>query len=423
MNTVTIREYEHIYSKVTNGETEHSLKHHDFQALQSYCDYLEEKNNTRFFTLHKDSVQAKQYVGLIQLKSGSIVEILPKISKNNKIDEDKKLFLKMLFCLKEFKFKKSSAADLGVSRMPLYEIFILMYLDELQRLLKRGLKSDYISYTDNLHFYKGKLNIGGHIRYNAAHKERFYMTYDEFSLDRPENRIIKATLLYLQKRTKSQKNKKTIFQCLAMMESVTPSSVPEKDFAKITVSRNTKEYELLMLWSKVFLLGESFTTFSGNSNAMSLLFDMNKVFEAYVGKAVKNVFNEYNVTLQENSKYLFDKPKMFHLKPDIVVKDGDRNVAILDTKWKRIRSERDISQGDMYQMYAYAHRYNVPDIWLIYPKTEKDYSGAYKFTSTNKTENSFEVNIHIFFVDVGKINDSIKDLLVCIENNREQNQL
>ena len=104
MNTVTIREYEHIYSNATNRETKHSLTHHDFQALQSYCDYLEEKNNTRFFTLHKDSVQAKQYVGLIQLKSSFIVEILPKISTNNKIDEDKQLFLKMLFCLKEFKF-------------------------------------------------------------------------------------------------------------------------------------------------------------------------------------------------------------------------------------------------------------------------------------------------------------------------------
>ncbi len=409
---ITIREYEHIKRE--------DLTKSEFETLQSYCDKLHDENNTHLFTLHKDSVQAKQYVGLIQLKSGLTVEILPKIS-NGTLEADKKIFLKMLTYLREFKFKICKNADLKVYNMPLFEIFILMYLDETLRLLKKGLKSDYISYTDNLRFFKGKLNVSGQIKYNAAHKERFYMIHDEFSLDRPENRILKATLLYLQKKTRSVKNKNTILQCLMLMENVNASTAYEKDFSKITLSRNTSDYELLMMWSKVFLLGKSFTSFSGSSAATALLFDMNKVFEAYVGRYVKRIFEsgetDCTVKLQEQSKYLFDEPPRFTLKPDIVVRGAIK--AIMDTKWKRIKSDNDISQGDMYQMYAYSKRYNVTDIWLIYPQNEVNHATEEGDTPqcfiSDENNNTIETRVHIFFVNLEKIEDSIGVLLEKVQ--------
>lgn len=44
-----------------------------------------------------------------------------------------------------------------------------------------------------------------------------------------------------------------------------------------------------MQWSKVFLMNQSFTTFSGETNARALLFPMEKVFEAYVARNLKQV--------------------------------------------------------------------------------------------------------------------------------------
>lgn len=35
-----------------------------------------------------------------------------------------------------------------------------------------------------------------------------------------------------------------------------------KDFSQVVINRNTKDYEMLMQWSKVFLMNKSFTTFS-----------------------------------------------------------------------------------------------------------------------------------------------------------------
>jgi len=32
----------------------------------------------------------------------------------------------------------------------------------------------------------GKLQVAHHIKHNAAHRERFYIKYDEYSVNRPE---------------------------------------------------------------------------------------------------------------------------------------------------------------------------------------------------------------------------------------------
>ena len=54
------------------------------------------------------------------------------------------------------------------------------------------------------------MKFAGQIRYNYAHKERCFVEYDEFNLNRAENKLLKATLLYLYKNTGSSKNKNDI---------------------------------------------------------------------------------------------------------------------------------------------------------------------------------------------------------------------
>ena len=74
------------------------------------------------------------------------------------------------------------------------------------------------------------------------------MAYDEFLIDRPENRLIKSTLLKLQKLTSSSQNSKEIGQLLIAFEMVETSTNYEKDFSKVSIDRNTKDYEMLMLY-------------------------------------------------------------------------------------------------------------------------------------------------------------------------------
>ena len=362
-----------------------------------------------------DIISVNNYVGLIQMQNGYQIQILPKIDFVDNSDvgykETKKVFIRMLRSMKDFPSKVFKDADLHMDKMPLYEIFINMYLQEVRALVKRGVKSDYIVREDNLNYYKGKLVVKEQIKLNFAHKEHFYVHYDEYLIDRPENRLIKATLLKLKNLSSSAENQKEIRQLLTFFDSVTPSVNYQKDFSKVVIDRTIKDYEIIMRWSRVFLLNKSFTTFSGKTLARALLFPMEKVYESYVVQQLKKVLADLNWTVSSQDKgyYLFDKPQQFALRPDIVITKEDGAKVILDTKWKSLVDKPKIyygiSQADMYQMYAYSKKYETPDIWLLYPNNQE---------MNGRSDISFSgydgVNVRVFFVDVANIEESLGDL-------------
>ena len=362
-----------------------------------------------------DVVTIKNYVGLIQMKNGYQVQILPKISFVKGEDpghkETKRIFLKMLRSMKDFPSKVFNDASLKVDRMNLYEIFINMYVQEVRQLVKHGIKSAYVTQEDNLRYYKGKLQVSQHIKVNVAHGERFYVAYDEFHPNRAENRLVKATLLKLNKLTSSTENSKAIRQLLTAFEMVEPSINYLKDFSKVVIDRNTIEYEMLMKWSKVFLMNKSFTTFSGKDTSRALLFPMERVYESYVAQQMKKIMCPagWDVSSQDKGYYLFTEPgHQFALIPDIVCTKNGR-IVIMDTKWKSLSSNESknygISQGDMYQMYAYSKKYQTSEIWLIYPLNDE-----MRGHSDIKFESGDGTTVRLHFVDLTRMPETLEEL-------------
>ena len=384
---------------------------HAFSGDEEYSDALEFLK-IGFRRNVGDIISVNNYVGLIQMQNGYQVQVLPKIDFGNDPDsnhkETKRVFLRMLRTMRDFPSKVFNDANLKMDKMNLYEIFINMYLQEVRNLVKHGIKSSYISRENNLSFFKGKLVVNEHLKRNAVHGERFYVHYDEYLVDRAENRLVKATLLKLQSITSSAENQKEIRQLLTAFEMVNPSDNYQKDFSRIVIDRNTKDYDMLMRWSRVFLLNKSFTTFSGGTNARALLFPMEKVFESYVAKQLKKTLADldWDISCQDKGYYLFDSPRQFALRPDIVITREDGSKIILDTKWKSLvdkpRINYGISQADMYQMYAYAKKYGTSEIWVLYPvNAEMRNHQDIMFDSTDG------VSVRLFFVDVASIENSL----------------
>ena len=365
-----------------------------------------------------ETVSFKNYVGIIQIKNKYQIQILPKISfTKDKQDETKKVFIKMLSAMKDFPSKIFTNANLKIEQMNIYEIFINIYLQEVQRLVKRGLKSYYVEQSDNLSTFKGKLNVIQHLKHNHVHKERFYIEFDEYQANRPENKIIKATLLKLQKITISFENSKEIKQLLVAFEQIQPSINYDKDFSRIIIDRNNKEYKNLINWSKVFLKNKSFTNFAGTESVKALLFPMEKVIESFVSKNIKKTFSNlgWQISIQDKGYYLFDtlngiNHKKFALRPDIVLKKPNGNIIILDTKWKSLINNKyknfGISQADMYQMYAYAKKYNTSQVWLIYPANTEFYGDKIiVFDSEDR------VKVSLFFIDLTSVESEMERLV------------
>lgn len=349
-----------------------------------------------------DFLQAQNYVGIIQTKSGDSLEILPKIHDNDNssneeaVENSKKILLTMLKTLKSHPFKNINIANLKSLNLPLLEIFISMFLDEVSKLIKIGIKSDYLELEDNLKFLKGKLKISEQIRKNIVHKERFYVCYQEFSTDRAENRLVKSTLEFLYRRSKSSKNQRLIREYLFVFDEISSSSDINADFSRLKLNRQTKHYEQALLWSKIFLQNKSFSPYRGSEVAFALLFNMNALFESYVGNFIKKKLP--NAILQHRGKYLTEKPRGFALKPDIFLRYKNQNY-IADTKWKIVESKDDISQADLYQLYAYGKKYNCGKLYLIYPRISGVDQKAMKF----RYENNMWLNVLYFDLEKGKL--------------------
>lgn len=370
-------------------------------------------------------ITAKNYVGVITMNDGTTIEILPKIfshaaftDEEEKEKKVKKLLIDMLKTLCNTPFKSLQATNVNIDKLSIFEIFIRMFVDEVFYIVKRGLKCDYETIQSNENVFKGKMVFAVQIKHNYAHKERSFVGYDEFNTNRAENKILKSTLSYLYKCTTSSRNKSDIKTLLNAFNSVDESNEYKSDFAKIVPDRKTADYQTALMWSKVFLMGKSFTSFSGSEVAFALLFPMETLFESYIAAQLKKMLghSEYSLSAQDKTYHLFDEPRKFLMKPDIVIKNKAlAQVFVMDTKWKVLSADKAnyaISQADMYQMYAYQKKYTSENVTLLYPLTEKvDPNQNIEFLSNDGTV------IRIRFVDLFDLSNSLNAIVGEIKGN------
>lgn len=370
-------------------------------------------------------ITAKNYVGVITMANGTTIEILPKIYSVEHQDEDeqskkedeqsKKILIQMLRTLYNMPSITLQSTNLDIEKMPLFEIFIRMFIDEVLKITRSGLKSSYETLEENAAFFKGKLKFAEHIRRNFIHRERNYISYDAFTVNRPENKVLKTALQFLYLHTRSSKNKTDIKNILAIFEDVDVSIDYKTDLSKIIPDRNTKGYSTALEWAKVFLSGKSFTSFSGSETALALLFPMDKLFECYIASLVKKEMaaSNYKVSTQHTGYYLFDEPKKtFKIRPDIVISNSNdsNDTFVFDTKWKILdenKNNYNISQGDMYQMYVYQKKYEAKSVTLLYPLSHLISSKKLiKYTTENGN-----VIVNVRFIDLPKAKQDVAKIL------------
>jgi 5-methylcytosine-specific restriction enzyme subunit McrC len=152
---------------------------------------------------------------------------------------------------------------------------------------------------------------------------------------------------------------------------------PTIDWLKqVTLNRMSERYSMCLGLAKLFLRGSTSDLYGGPQDSFALLFDMNALFELYIGKVIRRTLRPlgHDVRLQHAQHHLVrdttTKDKLFQLRPDIVVFCSGKCCCVVDTKWKQLKvAERKLGvlQADLYQMLAYAQRYDCNAVLLLYP--------------------------------------------------------
>ena len=350
--------------------------------------------------LRNGVLHAQNCVGVIETRRGTVIEILPKIdlakvgdemsttrpgdpaggsadSSTGRDEETRRVFLTMLRDWRGFGQAQLDAAGIrAVCRFDMLEAFVHLFLTSVIRLTRRGLARAYRTREANLPCLRGRILFPPHVRENLVDRSRFYVGYDEFTADRPANRLIHLALRRLTGIVRHPANRQRVHQLRIVFCAVPPSTNPDDDWARHRVDRSMRHYDAVMPWVRLFLFGRGLATFAGPHVNRALLFPMEEVFEDFVTAAVRRHQRRFTVRAQGPMKNLATDGAgrgAFRLKPDIVLIEGRRQIRfILDAKWKRLdpaAPNHGVRQDDAYQLFAYGKRYGCRRVVLVYPRT------------------------------------------------------
>lgn len=339
-------------------------------------------------------------MGVLFTPTGEHIEVLPKIGikkENSKlsVEESREMLLMMLQHLGSFRHVSTNQANIASKKMPLLEVFINQFLQAVNSLVKKGLKSDYVTQVENLNYKKGKLLTAQQVKHNLVNKHKFYVEYDEYLINRPANRLIKTALQKLTRYVMLASNQKLLRELQFAFVEVPESKFIKQDINAVKLDRGMLDYHVPLAWAKLILDGFSPLSMKGDHGAISLLFPMEAVFESYVASVLREQLIEgASLTAQACSEYLVthNKRSQFQLKPDLLITKQDNPLIVLDTKWKLIDLDEyhyGISQADLYQMFAYGQKYlgGEGDLFLIYPAHEdftKPIEHSFNFSNSLK---------------------------------------
>jgi 5-methylcytosine-specific restriction enzyme subunit McrC len=174
--------------------------------------------------------------------------------------------------------------------------------------------------------------------------------------------------------TSNQDNKNKLWEILFILDEVSDEKATAEQCSKISFNPLYAEFETVRDYCQLFLSNCISFDYKNDLKLFAFLIPMEYVFEDFIFGFIDKEIENVTAKAQRSDIYL-DEGKAFNLKPDLLLKTEHQSL-IADTKYKIVYSDdkdpkKGISQNDLYQMLAYAVRFEVNEIILFYPNTLK----------------------------------------------------
>lgn len=317
------------------------------------------------------------YVGVVQTPCGTTLEVLPKHHVyGDSLADCRALLRKMIQTLLTLPTRAVGQAPLELFDAPLSEWVMRRFLDELDTLVKRGLRFDYQRVEEEMPFLRGQLDLKAQQRQPPGKAHLFHVRHDVYLPDRPENRLLKLALEQVRRTTQQPDSWRLAQELSIRLAEIPPSRRVNDDFKVWGTDRLMAHYQAAKPWCELILRRHMPLSVLGEDWGMSLLFPMEKLFEGYVTAWLRRQLvpgMDIRTPAAFESLCTHESKPFFQLEPDIYVRHGEQR-WILDTKWKRLtgadrKNKYGLNQSDFYQLYAYGQKYlgGKGNMALIYP--------------------------------------------------------
>ena len=365
-----IRVLEYGILKIGAKQGDAVFKEHHWTQLFKYHD---EHAAHRYYDMRHDGVQFGSYVGVIQ--AGDLtIEILPKVddvedASDSTLQKWRDVLLRMLHESGMLRVESLSNALLREKENSLLDIYLALFLQEVEGLLHRGLVKRYRHTEGQQMALRGTIQFGKHIARNLVHQERFYTRHQTYDHQHLHNQLIRQALLLMPRLTHSPTLRGRTARALLAWAECPSLKVTAATFTRLTYDRKTEAYRPAMVIARLLLLHHRPDIRGGDSDLVALLFNMNRLWEQYLLRTLQRLYSPLGWTVQKPDYKTFWQAGEVtsEMQPDILIEIPGKGNVVLDAKWKRPNGRP--AEADLRQLYAYAHHYQAHQTFLLYPHT------------------------------------------------------
>lgn len=331
----------------------------------------------------RHALRARGVVGILAAGDASL-EILPKIdvapggTRDHQEAATRKRLVHMLAVALDLKIDLGVITDLAWQCETLLEILIRIFCEKLTEAIRKGMPRRYVGHEEDLPTMRGQLDITRQFTRHAVNPSSLACRFDLLSEDTPLNRIMKAAVVRLLRVSRRRANQQRLRELAFVYADISEVPITALRWDDVVIDRTNRSWKELFALARLFLQDRYQTTTGGAGQGTAMLFEMNALFEEYVGRLIARALAGTGLTVSLQGGRLFclsaqdSERGLFQTKPDILIRKGGMVTHVIDTKWKRISSRIDdpkqgVSQADVYQMMAYAQLYRAPRLTLLYP--------------------------------------------------------
>ncbi|HVI03132.1 MAG TPA: hypothetical protein VM869_30760, partial [Enhygromyxa sp.] len=255
-----------------------------------------------------------------------------------------------------------SVTALGDGGLP--DLLVAGFVQRAEALLSEGLRRDYVERRERLAVLRGRLDLPAHVRRPEALVTDLSCRHEDYTLDTPFNAVLRQTAEACHSRWPSIAGR--LLRLRHRLAALPGARLRPEDIDRFRYDRLTEVYRPVHVFCR-WILASTQLGLGGEARApgASFVVEMAPLFERFVSLSLRaRLPPPWHVKLQE--RVALDQSRAIGLRPDVVVYRGDQPVAVVDAKYK-LRDGGGPKNSDAYQLLAYARRYGVKRVWLVYP--------------------------------------------------------
>jgi 5-methylcytosine-specific restriction enzyme subunit McrC len=279
-----------------------------------------------------------------------------------------KLAIERVFFLLGYARKLRFAAPTTLAaREGIVEPYVTMFLDVLQRAMRRGLAMSYVSREEALPTVRGRVRFADQLRRRFALPLPVEVGYDDYTVDTEANRLVKAALRRIERlRLRDTHLRRRTAEALTSFDGVDDVNFDPRRLPKFTYTRLDERYRPVLELAALLVQNTSVELHPGGASTSSVMFDMNTVFEDFVAASIGDelrVILPPNYRWRQGKSIALDEEHRVRPEPDLSLWDGSRCVFVGDAKYKETEQGE---VGDIYQLLAYCSATGLDEGLLLY---------------------------------------------------------